>query len=132
MRQEKTQPNRKKGYFNGSINCIAMLQALRRNHNKSWPKRQCNNSAVVSLYSDFYCSSRRSFGSVSGSFICFTLFVLLDVCAVFSGIFPGNPLHWLSISFYGNHKYHMREIRERCLCDLCASAQKGRKVGSFS
>jgi len=85
---ERQKKKRKNIYFNGSIKCIAMLQALRRNHNKSWPKRQCNNSAVVSLYSDFYCSSWRSFssfqfGSVSGSFICFALFVLLDVCIAF-------------------------------------------------
>lgn len=101
---ERQKKKRKNIYFNGSIKCIAMLQALRRNHNKSWPKRQCNNSAVVSLYSDFYCSSWRSFssfqfGSVSGSFICFALFVLLDVCIAFFpcffffGMFAGNPLH---------------------------------------
>lgn len=101
--KKKKKKKRKNIYFNGSIKCIAMLQALRRNHNKSWPKRQCNNSAVVSLYSDFYCSSWRSFssfqfGSVSGSFICFALFVLLDVCIAFFpcfffGMFAGNPLH---------------------------------------
>lgn len=139
--KKKKKKKRKNIYLNGSIKCIAMLQALRRNHNKSWPKRQCNNSAVVSLYSDFYCSSWRSFssfqfGSVSGSFICFALFVLLDVCIAFFPCFffwnvCRKPTAWLSISFYGNHKYHMREIRERCLCDLCASAQKGRKVRSF-
>lgn len=75
------------------------------------------------------------FGSVQFSLVWFGLALYLHSSdlffRIFIFIFPGNPLHgYPSTSLLCQRKsqYHMGKIRDCCLCDLCASALKGRKV----